>query len=246
MENNNKDLDMPLSHHLEALRECIIKSLVAICALTPLGFYIAPKVIDFLIHNSMPLDSIKLHYFSPMEVFIIQLKAGVVLAVIFSFPYLIYRIRKFILPALYKNERKFLFWLIFLSTFLFISGAAFCVFVILPLIMNFSLGFMTDNLEATLGLNNFISLSSGLILAFGVMFQFPLFVISLVKFNLVDIKTIINLRPYIIVFILILAAIFTPPDIISQLMLFVPTWLLFEAGLIGAKLIGAKLFNKKD
>lgn len=106
--------------------------------------------------------------------------------------------------------------------------------------MNFSAGFMTKNLEATLGLNNFISLASGLILAFGAMFQFPLFVFVLVKFNIIETKTIEHLRPYIIVFILILAAIFTPPDIVSQLMLFIPTWLLFEAGLIASKLIENK------
>ena len=121
-----------------------------------------------------------------------------------------------------------------------LSFFKFCVFMILPLIMNFSAGFMTENLEATLGLNNFISLASGLILAFGAMFQFPLFVIILVKFNIIETKTIEHLRPYIIVFILILAAIFTPPDIVSQLMLFIPTWLLFEAGLIASKLIENK------
>lgn len=183
---------------------------------------------------------VKLHYFSPMEAFIIQLKTALVLSVIFAFPYIIYRIKKFILPALYEHERKFLFRIIFLSSSLFIIGALFCVFMILPLIMNFSAGFMTENLEATLGLNNFISLASGLILAFGAMFQFPLFVVVLVKFNIIEAKTIEHLRPYIIVFILILAAIFTPPDIVSQLMLFIPTWLLFEAGLIASKLIENK------
>ena len=105
------------------------------------------------------------------------------------------------------------------------------------MIMKFSLGFANENIEATLGLNNFISLSGALLLAFGLMFQFPLIVIALVKFDVVEISTLINLRPYIIVVILILAAIFTPPDVISQIMLALPTWLLYEAGLLIAKRI---------
>ena len=179
----------------------------------------------------------KLHYFSPMEVFIIQLKAGIVLAIIFASPVIAYEARKFILPALYENERRFLGWFMSLFVLLFISGCAFCIFLILPLVMNFSVGFMSERLEPTIGLANFVNLASGLILAFGIMFQFPLAVLICVKFGFISIKTLKNSRPYIIVGILVLAAIFTPPDIVSQLMLGIPTWLLFEAGLFAAGII---------
>ena len=182
----------------------------------------------------------KLHYFSPMEVFIIQLKAGIVLAIIFASPVIAYEVRKFILPALYENERRFLGWFMSLFVLLFISGCAFCIFLILPLVMNFSVGFMSERLEPTIGLANFVNLASGLILAFGIMFQFPLAVLAGVKFGLVSVDTLKNLRPYIIVGILVLAAIFTPPDVVSQLMLGVPTWLLFEAGLLAASFIEKK------
>ena len=103
--------------------------------------------------------------------------------------------------------------------------------------MNFSASFSTAQLQPTLGLENFITLSAAMILAFGLMFQFPLVVLICVKFGLVSVNTLKNARPYIIVGILILAAIFTPPDIVSQLMLGVPTWLLFEAGLLAASVI---------
>ena len=229
--NSNIEDDQSFIAHLEALRHTLLNSIFAVVLLSPLGFYFAPKFIDWLIAVSLPDNMPKLHYFSPMEVFIIQLKAGLVVA---------YQVRKFVLPALYENERKFLGWFMALFVILFVSGCAFCIFLILPLVMNFSVGFMSEKLEPTIGLANFVNLASGLILAFGIMFQFPLAVLAGVKFGLVSVETLKNLRPYIIVSILILAAIFTPPDVVSQLLLGVPTWLLFEAGLFAASLIEKK------
>ena len=226
---NNKD--QTFIEHLEALRSMLIHSLSAVALFSIPGFYIAPRCIDFLIKHTIPESIGKLHYFSP------QLKAGVVLGFIIAFPYIVYQVRKFVLPALYENERRFLGWLISLATILFVAGSAFCIFLILPLIMNFSAAFSTAQLQPTLGLENFINLSAAMILAFGLMFQFPLGVLICVKFGLVSVSTLKNARPYIIVGILILAAIFTPPDIVSQLMLGVPTWLLFEAGLFAASII---------
>ena len=237
MNRKSNNTDTPLIEHIEALRQMLLRSICAIALLSPAGFFLAPKFIDFLVKNSIPQNAAKLHYFSPMEVFVIQLKIGIIIAFALAFPYVVYEVRKFVLPALYENEKKFLGTFILSSTSLFLLGAASCVFAILPLIMKFSLGFANENIEATLGLNNFISLSGALLLAFGLMFQFPLIVIALVKFDVVEISTLINLRPYIIVVILILAAIFTPPDVISQIMLALPTWLLYEAGLLIAKRI---------
>ena len=235
-----KDSEQTFIQHLEALRSMLIHSIAAVAILTPAGFYLAPKLIDFLIKNSLPQEIAKLHYFSPMEVFIIQLKAGLVIAFVLAFPYIVLQVRKFILPALYENERKFLGWLVVLATGLFVFGAAFCVFVIMPLIMNFSAAFATSQLEATLGLSSFINLSAGLMLAFGLMFQIPLAVLIGIKFGLVSVDMLKKARPYIIVGILILAAIFTPPDVVSQLMLGVPTWLLFEAGVLAAGFLEKK------
>ena len=235
-----KDSEQTFIQHLEALRSMLIHSVAAVAVLTPAGFYLAPKFIDFLIKNSLPQGIAKLHYFSPMEVFVIQLKAGLVIAFVLAFPYVVLQVRKFILPALYEHERKFLGLLVVLATGLFVFGAVFCVFVIMPLIMNFSAAFATSQLEATLGLSSFINLSAGLMLAFGLMFQIPLAVLTGIKFGLVSVDMLKNARPYIIVGILILAAIFTPPDIVSQLMLGVPTWLLFEAGVFAAGFLEKK------
>ena len=235
MQSDNNE--QTIIQHLEALREMLIKSVAAIALLSPLGFYLAPKCINFIIKNSVPESIGKLHYFSPMEVFIIQLKAGLIIAFVIAFPYIVYQVKNFVGPALYENEKKFLSWLVTLATLLFAAGSAFCLFIILPLIMNFSASFSSSQLEATLSIENFLNLAAAMMLAFGIMFQFPLGVLICVKFGLVSVETLKHARPYIIVLILILAAIFTPPDVVSQLMLGIPTWLLFEAGLAAAAVI---------
>ena len=236
MSESNNDNETLISH-LEALRETLLRCLTAIAVVLPFTFFLAPKALNLFIDIIIGDSPVKLNYFSPMEVFIIQLKAGLIIAFVIAFPYIVYQVKNFVGPALYENEKKFLSWLVTLATLLFAAGSAFCLFIILPLIMNFSASFSSSQLEATLSIENFLNLAAAMMLAFGIMFQFPLGVLICVKFGLVSVETLKHARPYIIVLILILAAIFTPPDVVSQLMLGIPTWLLFEAGLAAAAVI---------
>lgn len=238
---NSKGQEENFIYHLEALRKMLLNSIISVAILSPAGFLIAPKFLNFLINTSMSDNITQLHYFSPMEVFVVQIKIGIFLAFLFAFPYITYEIKKFINPALYKNERKFLAGLIISSSLLFLLGGIFCIFVILPLIMNFSIGFSTSQLQPTLGLNNFISITSGLILSFGIMFQLPMAVIFGIKLNLISIDLLKNIRPYVFIGILIISAMLTPPDIISQLMLAVPTYILYEIGLFMAQRVSNKV-----
>ena len=105
----------------------------------------------------------------------------------------------------------------------------------LPLVIRFGMSFMTSNIQAMWGITNIINMSLWMSVAFGVMFQFPLITYSLIKYGIVSYKTFSDKRPYVVVILLILAAIFTPPDVLSQLILFTPTYLLFELGLLCAK-----------
>ncbi|MCQ2788834.1 MAG: twin-arginine translocase subunit TatC [bacterium] len=239
MPNENSEIgkEQTFLEHLEDLRKMILNCIFPIVALSPIGFYLAPKLINFLMTNSLPNSAAKFHYFSPMEVFIVQLKTGIVISFILCFPIIVKEVKKFILPALYKDEKKFLTFLIVSSSILFLLGVFCCIFLILPLIMKFSFSFSNAHLEQTIGISNFINLAAGLILAFGLMFQFPLAIIVLIKIGLVELETIQKLRPYVIVVILILSALLTPPDIASQVMLAIPTYLLFEIGLLLAKII---------
>ena len=221
--------------HLEALRWTVIRCLVVTAVLYPAGYFAAPYVVEWLVRWCMPENYSKMYYFAPMEVFVLHLKLALVLALAAGYPLNVTFLWKFLLPALYQNERKALLGWIIGSALLFFGGVAFCILLILPMVMQFSAGFAGNAVEPLLGLSNFVELSGWMMLAFGVMFQTPVAVLLAVKFGLISTETLAAQRPFVIVGILIVAALLTPPDIVSQLMLGIPTWLLFEAGLLLAR-----------
>ena len=112
--------------------------------------------------------------------------------------------------------------------------------MILPLIINFGMGFSTSSIQAVFGITNVITLSLWLALVFGIMFQMPLVTYAMIKFGIVDYETISEKRPFVVVILLIVAAILTPPDVVSQVMLFMPTYALFEVGLLFSRNLGEK------
>ena len=227
--------DESLISHLEALRETLLKCLISLCIVIPFTLWLSPYALNFLVKVIAGSDKVSFNFFSPMEVFMLQLKAALLLDVIVCFPYMAKKIWDFILPALYDNEKKFIKTVAFASTFLFLLGACFCIFVIMPIVVKFGLSFAGENITPVFGLSNIINLTLVMAASFGAMFQMPLITIALVKSGVISYESLSDKRPYVIVIILILAAIFTPPDVISQLMLGTPTYLLFEAGLLLAR-----------
>lgn len=218
--------------HLEALRSTLIRCVVVTGLLYPVGYLVSPWVIRALVKWCFPETAGVLHYFTPLEVFWVQLKLALILALALAYPWNIVQIWRFLLPALYADERRALGWWIVFSALLFFCGVVFCVGVILPILMNFSGGFATPELRPMLGLAGFLNLAGWLMLAFGIMFQAPIVVLLAVRFGMVSTESLKHKRPYVMTAILIVAAILTPPDIVSQIMLAVPTWLLFELGIL--------------
>lgn len=231
---NNQDNESLISH-LEALRETLLKCLISFCIVLPFALFISPKALNYLIKILIGSHNITLNYFSPTEVFLLQIKMAVVIDLIISFPYIAKKIWNFILPALYEHEKKFIKSIVFTSSTLFISGVLFCIFFILPLIINFGISFANSNIQAVFGISNVINLSLWLAVVFGLMFQMPLITYSLIKWDIIDYSTIADKRPYVIVGLLTISAILTPPDVVSQVMLFIPTYGLFELGLLFSK-----------
>lgn len=231
-----KDKYDSLVKHLEALRIVLIKCLLALAiGILPL-FFITPYILDAFINVIMRYETVKLNFFSPLEVFILQIKIALLLDILVCFPYMTKQIWTFVLPGLYNNERKFIKSIVISSGALFIFGVLFCLFLILPLVIRFGMSFVTDNLQAVFGIANIVSLSLWLSFVFGIMFQFPLVTCVLLRSNIIDYKTMKNKRAYVFVGILIISALLTPPDIISQIMLTAPTYALFEIGLFFGKM----------
>ena len=224
-----------LIEHIEALRAVLLKSFAALAVgLVPM-FFCAPYVIDILLKVITAGHPIALNFFAPMEVFMLQIKTALVLDILICFPYIARNIWLFVLPALYDNERKFISSIVLSSSALFIIGVLFCLFFILPLVIRFGMSFQSSNLQAVFGINNIISLALWLSFVFGLMFQFPLITYALIRSNITSYKVVKSKRSYVFLGILILSGILTPPDIVSQLMLTIPTYALFEAGLFMGK-----------
>lgn len=227
MENKEESL----VSHLEALRATLIKCFVALgIGIVPM-FLAAPYFVNLLIKIMIADNNISLNYFSPMEVFILQIKMAVVLDLLLCFPYIAKKIWEFLLPGLLENEWRFVKSIVLSSGLLFITGVLFCLFFILPLVINFGISFATTDIKAVFGISNIITLALWLSVVFGIMFQFPLVTFSLIRSGIVSYESMKDKRPYIFVGILIIAAFLTPPDVVSQTMLAIPTYLLFEIGL---------------
>ena len=221
--------------HLEALRQVLIKCLSALGVCFLPCFFVAPYVIDGLCCFIKEKTDISLNFFAPMEVFILQIKIALILDVLLCFPYMAKKIWYFILPGLYVHERKFIRLLAISSSLLFIAGVLFCVFFVLPLIMQFALSFETQDLKPMFGIAHIVSLCLGLSIVFGVIFEFPLITYALICSKITSYQSISKKRPYVFLSILILSAFFTPPDIVSQILLAVPSYVLFELGLFFAR-----------
>lgn len=230
-----EELDAPLIVHLEALRQTLIRCIVALAAGLIPGLIAAPRLLELLSRRITEGVHVSLHYFAPMEVFLLQLKLALLIDAVVCFPYVIWQIWKFILPALYEKERKFLRALVWISSLLFALGIAFFLTLCFPLLLQFGASFSSESIVPIFGISNIVSLGLWLSLAFGCMFQFPIVTYSLIRSGIVSYETVCDKRPYVIVGILILAAILTPPDVVSQLMLGIPTYLLFESGLLFAR-----------
>ncbi|MCL2390448.1 MAG: twin-arginine translocase subunit TatC [Endomicrobia bacterium] len=229
------DKEESLTQHLEALRKALIRSFACIAILLPFAFWVSPKVLDFSIKVLLGDSGIHLNYFSPLEVFILQMKIALFIALIVSFPYIAKNIWDFIMPALHSKEKKFIKSIVFFSSLLFCFGIAFCFFIILPIIIRFGMSFASPQMQPVFGVSNIITLSLSLSIVFGIMFQFPLITYALIKSNIISYESVSSKRSYIIIGILIMATLLTPPDVLSQILLFLPTYMLFELGLLFAR-----------
>ena len=167
--------------------------------------------------------------------FIVPFKITAYCAFITSLPFLFFQIWYFISPGLYKREKNFVILLMFFGFILFLAGTLFVYFLIFPIIFNFFISTTPKDVELMIDISSYLQMIIALFLAFGLAFEVPLVLITAVKFNWIKIKTLEKNRPYFIVVAFVFGAIFTPPDIISQVLLAVPILLLYELGLFFSK-----------
>lgn len=227
-----KLLDKTFLEHLEDLRKLLIRIIICLAVLFPLAMYFASGLIKFLVLSSCP-PGLVLNYFSPLEPVWVEIKTAMAVSIFIAFPYIAFEVWRFVAPGLYKHEKNFVLRLVLVSWMLFIVGVLFCFRFILPLVMQFSMSMASEYLRPIIGLQSFISLLALLLLGFGLMFQFPVAIFLLVRTGLVKLETFRKQRFMMIIIILFLAAVITPtPDMLTQLIMAVPTYFLFELSLL--------------
>ncbi|PKO54054.1 MAG: twin-arginine translocase subunit TatC [Betaproteobacteria bacterium HGW-Betaproteobacteria-2] len=172
--------------------------------------------------------------------FFVPMKMAMMAAFVISLPHTLYQVWAFVSPGLYAHERRFMMPLVIASTLLFLMGMAFAYFLVFPVVFGFITGYAPEGVAVMTDIGRYLDFVITLFLAFGLAFEVPIAVIVLVGFGLVQISTLKEIRAYVIVCAFVLGAIFTPPDVISQFMLAVPLWLLYETGIFLAGFIGKR------
>jgi sec-independent protein translocase protein TatC len=225
--------------HLLELRNrlLIIISAIIFCAILLTPF--ANSIYSFLaspLLNVLPEGSsmIAVDVASP---FLAPFKLILLLSVAITFPISVYNFWAFISPGLYSNEKKFIAPILISSTLLFYLGIIFAYSIVFPLIFNFFSSIAPQGVEIATDISSFLNFVIKLFFAFGLAFEVPIITFLLVFFEISSINSLSKKRPYIIVMAFILGMILTPPDVISQILLAVPIWLLFELGLLLARLL---------
>lgn len=171
--------------------------------------------------------------------FFVPMKVAMMAAFLISLPHTLYQVWAFVAPGLYTHEKRFMIPMIIFSSFLFLLGMSFAYFLVFPVVFGFIVGTAPEGVAVMTDIGNYLDFVMTLFFAFGLAFEVPIAVVMAVRFGWVNIAALRDARGYVVVGAFVIGAIFTPPDIISQFMLAVPMWLLYELGIVVA------IFTKK-
>jgi len=177
--------------------------------------------------------------------FFVPMKVAMMAAFVITLPHTLYQIWAFVAPGLYSHEKRLVLPLVFVSSFLFICGMAFAYFAALPLVFEFITHFAPEGVAVMTDIGRYLDFVLSTFIAFGITFEVPIFVVILVRVGIISIEKLKDIRRYVLVGAFVAGAIFTPPDIVSQFMLAVPLYLLYELGILAAGLFATPVVSEK-
>lgn len=227
--------------HLVELRNRLIKASGGVLLIFGLLFLVWPgpaTIYDFLAQPmlaSLPAGS-RMIATGVITPFLVPMKVTLLAAFVVALPWVLYQVWAFVAPGLYAHEKKLVAPLVISTSILFLSGVAFCYFFVFGSVFKFINEFAPKSISVAPDIENYLDFVMTMCLAFGITFEVPVVVIVLVRMGLVSLEKLRSIRPYVIVGAFVIAAIVTPPDIMSQLFLAIPLCLLYEVGLIVAPL----------
>lgn len=236
------DDKIPFTSHLEELRKRIIVCLIAVVAGFLLSYNFAEIIFELLVQplkEQLPAES-WLIFTGLTEAFVVYLKLAFYAGLILASPVILWEVWCFVAPGLYDHEKKYVFPFVISASLLFFTGVAFCYLVVFPFSFKFFMSYSTDTLKPLPAMKEYLSFAFQILLAFGIIFELPVFILFLAKLGLVTERMLRRQRKFAIVIIFIVAAVLTPPDVFSQCLMAAPLLLLYEISIIVARIFGKK------
>lgn len=242
------DQEQPIVSHLVELRSRLMRALLAIFILFLCLFYFANNLYEIVsapltallpAGTSMIATDVTSPFFAPF-------KLTLVLSIFLAMPFILHQVWGFISPGLYKHEKRLAVPLLASSIVLFYSGIAFAYFVVFPLIFGFFTSVGPENVAVMTDISSYLNFVLKIFFAFGVVFEIPIATLLLVWSGITDVQSLRAKRAYVIVGCFVLGMLLTPPDVISQTLLAVPMWLLFELGIVLAVIVKRKAPAKDE
>ena len=229
----NDSQDTFISHLIE-MRDRLLRAVIAVVVLFVLLFPWAQDLYHLLAKpmlESLPQGGqmIATEVTTP---FFVPIKVTLMTAFLLALPWIFYQAWAFVAPGLYQHEKRIGIPLVISSVILFLLGMAFAYFLVFPVVFGFIVGVAPEGVAVMTDIGKYLDFVLTLFLAFGITFEVPVAVVLLVKMGMVSVAKLREIRPYVIVGAFVLGAIFTPPDVISQFMLAIPMWLLYELGIL--------------
>lgn len=230
---------MTIMQHFSELRRRILWTVLFFLIAFGLGWFVAPFIQEFLTAPLLSVwDDAQLIYTGITDGLMIDLSLAMLVAIMFTTPFALYQIWVFVAPGLHKNERSFVLPIFIVSPILFLCGAAFAFYILFPTVFKF---FIELNESAPVpaiimpAARDYLSFAIGMLKVFGVAFQLPLIMVLLNRAGMLSRARVVAMRRYAIILIVIAAAVLTPPDVVSQILLAVPMWALFEVSILFMK-----------
>jgi sec-independent protein translocase protein TatC len=225
--------------HLIELRTRLLRSIIAVVVVL---FALFPFAKDIYAALARPLLAVLPHGATMIATdvtgtFLVPLKVTLMAAFLLALPYVLYQAWAFVAPGLYQHEKRLAVPVIVSSCLFFVVGMAFAYFIVFPVAFGFFAGYTPVGVQMMTDIDKYLSFVLTMFLAFGLTFETPVVVIVLVRMRIVTLEKLKAARPYVIVGAFVVGAVFTPPDVISQLMLAIPLWLLYELGVLLARFV---------
>ena len=228
------DAELTIFEHLSELRSRMVKATLMLVITTAFSVIFAKQGLEIL---SAPLGEVRPQAIHPTESFVVYFKIALIGGVALAMPVIVYQVVRFALPGLLPDEKKYLYFLLPGVTICFAGGVAFAALVMLPAAINFMQGFLDTIVDNRWTLNNYISFVTRVLFWMGIVFQTPLIMFFAAKLDLVTAKKLGRFRKYAVLVIAIIAAVVTPtPDPVNMMIVMVPLYLLYEVGVILARI----------